>query len=415
MIEGRYILTPNYEKIKDFLLPIKEINEEQLAHNVLQFLLPLEEEWKDYYLGVDKENLYPCCCECVVLSYKKLGEIDKALNRLETYIHVIEGADEYKWKFSVKLDFYHLLATLYFEKQDTLKTKESLRKYVYYFFRQCCNVTYDKFEFFSFRPVTDFLLASLRNNNLTVTDPTEFNDPLDPLLLQHFSYIIEHATTEEDRRFYELQKAIFAEVRIRSLTRAVQLPHKEGRDVKPLAANLREINYTSMWGYYANFHKGICIKYVFPQDFFDTYHNEYVLSMQEVQYLPSFDPRKDTFNFKEAFSAKSDFWSHEHECRLVYYNKCSTQKFVSLPLPEDCVTEIYIGLRTSLYDQWRIKLALSNQPNIKVFQMVLDPTDLFLLIPQEIDRNTWLKDYKPPFKERLKMRLQKMCNLFQIK
>ena len=401
MKEGNYILTPNYSKIKSFLDQIQSVDEEQQAKDIISFLLPIKEEWIDYYQAVDPDDLFSRCYKIIVLSYRRLREVDVAIDYLQECIQIIEEAEEYQWKFAVKLELYYILATLYFEKEDKKKTKAALRKYVYYFFRQCCNVNYDKFEFYSFRPISNYLLESLYENSITLTDPIEFNDPLDPLLLQQFLYFINHSETRNDKLFYEYQREVFSKVRIRSLTRAIPLPKKEECEVLPLTANLKEVNYTYMWGYYANFHKGICIKYVFPKEFTETYHNEYVLSIQEVQYLLTYDPSKDTFNFAEAFAAKSDFWSHEHECRLVYFHSKNDEKFVSIPLPEGCMTELYLGLRTSQLDQWKIKQTLLKNDNIKIYQMSIDSTDLFLLTPIEIDRATWLNDYRPPISKQI--------------
>ena len=401
MKNGSYILTPNYSIIKGFLDQIQFVAEEQQATDIISFLLPKKDEWMDYYQAVDPDNLFSRCYIGIVLSYRILGKVDVAIDYLQECIQIVEAADEYKWKFAVKIDLYHLLATLYFEIEDENNTKTALRKYVYYFFRQNCNVNYDNFEFYSFRPISNYLLESLNKNCITLTDPVEFNDPLDPLLLQHFLYVINHSKMRNDKLFYEYQREVFSKVRIRSLTRAIPLPKKEAREVPPLTANLKEVNFTYMWGYYADFHKGICIKYVFPKEFTDTDHNEYVLSIQEVKYLSTYDPSKDTFNFKEAFAAKSDFWSHEHECRLVYFHREKDERFVSVPLPEGCMTEIYLGLRTSQLDQWKIKQALIKNDNIKIYQMRIDPTDLFLLIPKEIDRTTWLKDYQPPLSKQI--------------
>ena len=152
-----------------------------------------------------------------------------------------------------------------------------------------------------------------------------------------------------------------------------------------------------MWAHYADYHKGICIKYVLPMELTELkYDEESVRILGSVSYEDVYNPQSDSYNIHDAFFVKSKLWEYEHEDRILYFNRRKREKYASVKIPKDCVKEIYIGLRTSKEDQWNIKQAIKDKPDIKVFQMVLSAENVFLLKAMPVDRNTWLNDYEPP-------------------
>lgn len=158
-----------------------------------------------------------------------------------------------------------------------------------------------------------------------------------------------------------------------------------------------------MWGYYANSHKGICIKYVFPSSFtsHDNQKDGEVLILRNVIYKELYDPKKSTFTYDDGFFAKGKDWAHEGECRLVYFKEDGNiSNFPWINLPDYCIKEIYIGCSATKEDKSKLKEALKDHPDIKVFQMMKSSHNLFELEPIEIDMNnieslkkptTWMK------------------------
>lgn len=386
------IPTPHYSEIQDFLNKNNIIATHQQANDVLAYLLPLKDEWKEYYKVVDS-FVFPHIYESIACSFQTLGKYEEAISFLEECLKVIESATEYQWLFNVKSQLYQLLTILYFEQDDIETAKKVLNDSIFYFLLQCNHTHYDNFDFYSFRPLSDYLLDSITNNYITVTDPQEFNDPVDPPLLSHLDYLINNTENTKDKQLYNLQKEIYGKVRIRCLLRTLPLPLKEGRDLHERDANERERNLTTMWAYYADNHKGICIKYVLPKEL--TAHEtnkDSVLLLHEVSYQQYYELKKDAFNFQEALFSKGLFWQHEHESRLVYFHRYKDDKFIKIDIPNDCITEIYIGVRTTLLDKLKIKEAIKDKPNIKLFQMKISDTNLFQLEAESIDRSAWLND-----------------------
>lgn len=381
--------TTHYREIQDFLNAHTEIKSQDEARVVLDYLNPLKGEWKEYYKILDS-YIYPHIYECIAISHHVLGEDIEGIHSLKECLEVIEHADEYSWLFTIKWKLFRLLSILYFELRDIENSRMALRDSVFYFLTYNNHTHYDQFDFYSFRPISNYLLDSLKNNYITVTDPQEFNDPVDPAILSHLDVLANQAVNKNDQELYLIQKEIYGQVRIRSLVRTLPLPQREGRDVDSHEEIERERNLTTMWAYYADFHKGICIKYVFPSSFTARETNkDAVLMLGEVAYKPIYNPQKDTFDFKDAFFGKSKLWEYEHESRLVYFHRYKDEKFVSIALPDNCITEIYIGVRTSLEDKIKLKEAIKDKPGIKLYQMQVSSKNLFELEAVEIKREVF--------------------------
>ena len=306
---------------------------------------------------------------------------------------LLENAVEYKWLFQVKSQLFQLLALLYFTMDDIKNTKNALSNSVFYYLSHSNHTHYDNFEFYSFRPISDYLLDSISHNYITLTNPQQFNDPVDPALLSHLDYLINHTKNEKDKELYMLQKEVYSKVRIRCLVRSLPLPQKEGRDVSVVNDSERERNFTTMWAYYADYHRGICIKYVFPSTLTSHETNkDAVLILNNVEYKKIYNPDNIHFNLNDALFGKGEHWQYEHECRFVYFHRHKEDEYMKINIPEECITEIYIGVRTSLEDKLKLKEALKNKPNIKLFQMRISNSNLFQLDVETLDREKWLND-----------------------
>ena len=118
-----------------------------------------------------------------------------------------------------------------------------------------------------------------------------------------------------------------------------------------------------MWSYYANSHKGVCLKYDFDllnknEDSF----NRITASLHKVWY--SEKRFKDSKGVFTPF-VKSLQWAHEQEWRLF---RESQDEYLSIP----CLSEIYLGLNFDCDNLDRIVEAVKNNArDIKVY--ILQP------------------------------------------
>lgn len=365
----------------------------EAARHVLDELYAYKGEWVTYsdHMEGDYRAVYVDVHHIIAQAHIVLKEVEAAIEVLTACIDIVEKPDsEYEYQYELKSDLYEHLARIYSDINRDDDARQCLRNSIYYLLVGNNHTHYSNREVYSFREVTKYLLESLKGNNITLTDPSCFNDPLDPAIIPHFDYQIrdsKESHNNQDAHFLELLREIYCEVKIRCFTRIIPLEKKEGRDVSTLNDEEREINLSTMWAYYAKDHTGICVEYVLP-DSITMRHNDVssVRMLGAVEYRKQYNPQKQSYNVHEAFFVKSIEWAHEVEARLVYFNRHNKEKFATIPIPQGTVKAIYFGLRTSEENKQKIFDAIVNQPEIKVYQMVLSNDNMFLLKPLEIER-----------------------------
>ena len=114
-----------------------------------------------------------------------------------------------------------------------------------------------------------------------------------------------------------------------------------------------------MWSYYADSHKGVCMKYDFALlDASDSNFEKIISSLHKVWYSEHrFVDRNDTF----APFIKSLQWAHEQEWRLFREHQ---EEYVYIP----CLSEIYLGVNFDFAQFQYISDAVrKNRRDINVF------------------------------------------------
>lgn len=126
----------------------------------------------------------------------------------------------------------------------------------------------------------------------------------------------------------------------------------------------------SMWSYYANSHKGVCLKYDFSLLDTERQENRNILSsIQKVWYSNVRHYDKDG-SFSPFFKAQA--WAHEQEWRLF---RSFGEQYINLP----CITEVYLGLDFDYENIDKIVEAIVHSGrDIELFQVVPSPNDFSL-------------------------------------
>lgn len=360
------------QEIFDFLNAHKTIRTKKEANLVLDYFTSLKEEWTDYRRTQKGLLVFPNIYICLSAAYQKLRLYNEAINTLQDCIAIITKDDTYIYQFETKARVYKNLAVLYFNINNIEKTRDNLRKAVFQLFAKSNWISYDNFAFYAFRPLSKYVIEGIRDNKISLANPNTFNDPVDPALITHFEVHIQAETRAREKEFLKIQQEIYKEFRITCLSRSIPLPTEKTNSPVDHDPPFKEIHKATMWGYYAKSHTGICIKYVFPSSFTsnDKWQKGEVLMLRNVNYKNTYNPRKDTFNYIDAFFAKGKVWKHEGECRLTYFKEEGmTSDFPWIDLPEGCITEIYIGYKASVRDKKKLKRALVNQPQVRLFLM----------------------------------------------
>ncbi len=374
------------DDIKKFIDSQTTIRTRAEATAVLDFFLPLRKEWQEYYL-VRPSDVYPTIYRFLAVAQRVLRNYGESILLLHECLSVITKHDNYKWLFKLKADVYYDLALSYYKLNDIEQTRINMRKCIFQIFASTNNHHYDHFSFYAFRPLNKYVIEGIRDNKVSLSNPKYFNDPVDPALITHFELHIQKEGSVREKDFLKLQQEIYKEIRITCLSRGTPLPTGLIDQPPVKDPTFKEINKATMWGYYAKSHTGICIKYEFPGAFTDIerFTKGEVLMLRNVTYKSSYNPRKDSFNYLDAFFSKGKAWKHEGECRLAYFREDGNiNDFPWIQLPTGCIKEIYIGYAASKWAKSRLKKALQNQQQAKIYLMHPSNSNLYSFEPTEI-------------------------------
>jgi hypothetical protein len=226
---------------------------------------------------------------------------------------------------------------------------------------------------YSFRSVKKHLLDDLIKNEITVSSPKTFNDPVDYPIFSVFRRLYEKNTPiEEAYRF----------LKIRCFVSNYAVYGKEGEKKKSVYNNTSaEFKNTLMWSHYANDHKGVCVKYKIKGSFLHQNSEEGIFSeFIDVDYKDNFkDFRKDSFSSNEAFAIKNSCWEYENEVRLLHYDPNCEKKYKGIPLDKSsCIEAVYFGLKCIIQNRKRVRKILGEE--VAYFQMKEDDEDIFKLV-----------------------------------
>lgn len=219
----------------------------------------------------------------------------------------------------------------------------------------------------SFRPINEYSLSDLINNEISVSSPRVMNDPYDTLLLKWGEFIRE---THKGKKHVDALTQSFEPYRIRSFCR---LKDKQGNDT---------ISKVLMWSHYADNHKGFCLKYNFSKDFIRT-EGRFTSRFRDILYHKSgapFDLNLDSLDTDKALCTKLNDWEYENEVRLITYAPDKKEEFLSIPMDEKSTIEaVYFGYRCPDKKIQTIKNALSNYPATKFYKMSSNYNDIYRL------------------------------------
>ena len=236
-------------------------------------------------------------------------------------------------------------------------------------------------------------LAMLHNSNLQFTNSTRLNDPFDchPALF-NFSNVLTNAFNWPTADF---------------------LKEKGENDMENLrnsawVCSLSKIHDSvPMWAYYGN-HRGVCVGLNMEKshEYLSMIHYGVYVGAMEIQYRDIVE-KPDYFHdagdyFHYLLFTKAKDWEHEKEVRLVLKDPSPT--IMALPykpkrnevidwkevrayphLGGECFDSLYLGIKIGKEEKEKIiKVARKCNPDIKLYQMTIDP-EAFRLKEQIID------------------------------
>lgn len=260
---------------------------------------------------------------------------------------------------------WHKLGNLY----DS-KSIEAFKKFIFYSLKiEKTKIGYYPTSF-AFKKCTTFLYQSLINDQLNLSSPSTFNDPFDSPIMTLLSLGNEISSLINQAIQNCLKIACFS-CNNKDPSSAIlydksfkinvgEKKHPQDKDIY-----LNEL----MWAHYADYHRGICIKYQFgPCQPNHINNSPYIVSFfKDVIYsdkkLEYYSTNKE-MPVHEAFLLKSSAWNYENELRYLSFNLNGKGDYETVDIPH-CIEAIYFGLKCSESDKKTIQNIMTNKEFIR--------------------------------------------------
>lgn len=385
------------EDIKEFLDEAKQYaeqinwnpqNDDQTHNTIEQCKILLKKIVDDkYYFPEEYSEVFNFTAQYYLKNDRK-----ELLKFLESNFTDAQDCN-YKWRIKI-LDLW---ASFLVEENRISEAKDKLKESIY--LMKGRGSKYEgNLEYFSFRTINQYALDDLKNQRLSLSSPTQFNDPIDTPIITFLKYNTNPCSSKDEERFHKLRLEVIRDhIKIRCFCRNFPIESSGGipktpKEISELEkkynnmrySNIEEIN-TLMWSHYANGHKGMCIEYSLPSNFVNNNdpHTNCFTMLASVNYTNELSLSKSMTFIEEGLFTKSSVWRYENETRLVHYDFNCKNKYKPLPLPDKSVKAIYFGLKCSKKNINKVFNATKGQ-NIEFFRMVLDTNNLFKLKAKKI-------------------------------
>ncbi|KLI27633.1 hypothetical protein A9X77_08400 [Brachyspira hyodysenteriae] len=217
--------------------------------------------------------------------------------------------------------------------------KESLSKQDEYI-----EIVEKDYKLYNYTKINKNTIRTTLNNELWLSHPNVFNDPIDP--------VVKQLNENSGGKFQYLIDSIV--IGCLSLTNDNSL----------------------MWSHYADKHEGICIEYNF-NNFFQNKPDDIIL--KKVSYVNDIIIEKDSIltsksnnenNIVDILSTKSIEWKYENEYRVIKYYNDDKNNTIQMP-----IKNIYFGAKIPKDDR-DFLIKILNNKNIGFYQANFDNTKL---------------------------------------
>lgn len=380
------------EQIEGFLacmFPVTEAN----AKRVVTELESCRNDWSQLANDWNKRSVFAQIYLSLSEAYFKVGDFTKAVDTIK------EGIAEYskvaEYAYNVKGNMYHSLGVYQSYCGQEVDALASFRKSI--FFLTINNTTYRNIPLYCYKKVSDYTIDDLKKSRITLTDPQEFDDPVDCLVFPWMEKSASAAKTQGDKVAARLINEAFSYIRIKCFVRNAPLPSPH--DPRP-TSTVKKAEYSNviMWPTYADYHKGICMEYHLPASLQQPdMANERTFFLSDVDYKDIVE-LGESLSIKQGFFTKSTEWEFEKETRLLYYDTTSKEKFKSIDIPKDSLKKVFFGLRCTEESTYKVIQALQDNNGVEFFKMRIPPDDVYSFVPEKIDEKEFCADYESRMK-----------------
>lgn len=372
----------------------QKYNDQVSSQNARSVIEDFQEDWAIVipYLNAPKEDDLDIKYGRALLLYSaavyQLDTVsDNEISVISTYIEDFDKYDETKYRFFLKAPLYGNLGLCWHRLDKEEKAIIAFKKHLYYLLLQSSNTSYRPIAY-RFRSYSKFLIKSLEDETIGLTSPTSFNDPFDCPIIE---------LLDNDEAVSSLIRQAYNDcLKIACFSSNTKLPYfddtkQELIQEEKQKGSMPEYCNELMWAHYADSHKGVCIKYHFPnsltqlaigkdKDGVICYFKDVSYSSQDLHQYSG----KDSINLYDAFFLKGEKWMYENELRLLFFDLNGRPGVHLMPV-KNCIEAVYFGLkcpqehrdkiRKILKDRIHEKVDLQNHRTshpIKFYEMVID-------------------------------------------
>lgn len=337
-------------KLKQYAISNQNTIDTALADKVVEEFLNNYMDWKDVvgYMvdGEDGEWLYGAalCTYSGNLYFSNHLSAD-TVKLLRDEVSDYEGKVKYMYGFKNAM-YSNLVICLHkLSLASNKELKEYLKKAIYYSLSDANHTSY-QVECYAYRTTNEYILDSFRNETLSMSSPTTFNDPFDcPILelLTQYGDDISQLVSESYREC----------LRITCFVKNIKVQPELDDEYNPIWVRKHDNDpeeYLNelMWAHYADNHKGVCIKYHFNNDItkFADVAKSQIAYFRDIEYTSDMDVfrKNGAINLQDAFFVKGIEWEYENELRLLAYDPKRTGDYASIDA-KDSIAAVYFGLK----------------------------------------------------------------------
>jgi len=261
---------------------------------------------------------------------------------------------------------------LYARNQDNKIAEEIFSKYIYLKHKDDAVFTDERATYYGFHTVDIHVINDLMMGNISLRDPTCFNDPFDTLLFHYIDYqqkkifkVAEYDIQPFRDAYKHIKVGCFAKDKI--VNGKIDEKDKAFRNIL-------------MWSHYANSHKGICIRYKLNSKAIKRFQTQNTFTnLYEVKYKKNVGLQDESSaTTRKLFATKQEDWDYENEVRILHFDPENDDEFLQLSLEkiEGKIEAIFFGYRCSDKDKELIKNLLADK-GIEFFDFIKDPEKIY--------------------------------------
>lgn len=260
---------------------------------------------------------------------------------------------------------------------------------------------------YKYRKANQYTIDMLENDYLWCTSVEEYNDPYeghfntsfliffknfigkeikDNVSDKQYEYFMNIKTEEELLKHIEMEFHFFDSKEIKNVIlkykNYLKTKNDETRQLVKRSYKICSLSehYDNilMWSHYANFHKGVCLKYNTEDLKKYLYKVNYSANVLELTNIIRADKTIGDLFVQLVMTTKNSVWEYENEWRIVVNQKLiKDNKYTIAPI------SIYLGTDITKQSKNRF-IKKAKEKNIEIYELKMDDAQ-YKLIPKKID------------------------------